>query len=252
MNQSLAFEQTTTFAPETRSRPAADHQAQSHLRVISQCKPANTDVAPFVERRQMDHQKAENAIRSPIVLGFAGLMGGLLLSAVLIVCVAFGLALSEVRWSAASQYCVTTVLIVFGAVGALLYWDTMYASAKFLSYIEPAVERRGDYLHLSSINAFENLRNLATWTPGIAVHGKPIARFPDLANTLQTRPATLIPHEAESKKEHAARAERRFADRLHGRKRLHPRHEVKADNDIGLWGMAGLGWSGVSDQSAQY
>jgi len=120
----------------------------------------------FVERRRTDAVTSYHLIRSPAVLGFVGLVWGLVVSAALIIGVSVGLALSGVSWVVAGQYCVAIILVVFGLVGGLLYWGTRTehpCTARIQRYMESAVERRRHYLYLSSINALENARRLGMW-----------------------------------------------------------------------------------------
>jgi hypothetical protein len=120
----------------------------------------------FVERRRTDAGMSDKRVRSSAVLGFVGLVGGLVVSAVLIIGVSVGLALTGVSWVVAGQYCVAIIFLVFGLVGVLLYWGTrterLY-TAGIQRYMESVVERRRPYLYLSSINALENARRLGMW-----------------------------------------------------------------------------------------
>lgn len=168
-----------TFDPEVAY---ASHDTQSAQAGMRANKRSNTKKSStFVERRQIPPADAECTIRSPAVLGFAGLVGGLLLSAALIMLVALILAIYEAHWSHASQYCVITVLTVFGTAGAMMYWDVAHVRTRILAFIEPVVERRNYYLHLSSLDAFENVRTLNSWLPAAAareatrsVHPRPV------------------------------------------------------------------------------
>ncbi|MBW8329513.1 MAG: hypothetical protein K0M48_10285 [Thiobacillus sp.] len=121
----------------------------------------------FVERRRIDAGASDNLVRSRAVLGFfVGLVWGLVVSAVLIIGVSVGLALTGVSWMVAGQYCVAIIFLVFGLVGVLLYWGTRTecpCTAGIQRYMESAVERRRPYLYLSSINALENARRLGMW-----------------------------------------------------------------------------------------
>lgn len=155
MGPSLTFEPEVAFASHAPQSAQADGRANKRSTAVKS--------STFVERRQIPPADAECTIRSPVVLGFAGLVGGLLLSAALILLVALVLAIYEAHWSHASQYCVVTVLIVFGTAGAMVYWDVAQARARILAFIEPVLERRNYYLHLSSLDAFENVRTLNTW-----------------------------------------------------------------------------------------
>lgn len=117
----------------------------------------------FIERRRTDAGMSNKLVRSRTVLGFVGLVWGLVVSAVLIIGVLFGLALSGVSWMVAGQYCVAIIFLVFGLVGVLLYWVTRTehpGTAGIRRYMESAAERRRPYLYLSSINALENARRL--------------------------------------------------------------------------------------------
>lgn len=164
MSPSLTLEPVVAFAPHD---PLS---AQANVRANNQPNAAKSST--FVERRRLAQADAECTIRSPVVLGFAGLVGGLLLSAALIMLVALVLAIYEARWSNASQYCVITVLIVFGTAGTMLYWDVAHAKTRILAFIEPAIERRNYYLYLSSVDAFENVRTLNSRThPAPALEG---------------------------------------------------------------------------------
>ena len=120
----------------------------------------------FVERRRTDAVTSYRLIRSPAVLGFVGLLGGLVMSAVLIIGVSVALALTGVSWMVAGQYCIAIILLVFGLVGGLLVWGTRTGRpymAEMQRYLESTVERRRHYLYLSSINALENARRLGLW-----------------------------------------------------------------------------------------
>lgn len=155
-------------------------------------------MSPSVERRQMNQLDTACTIRSPAVLGFAGLVGGLLLSAILIVLVALVVAICETRWSNASQYCAIMVFIVFGTAGAVLYWDAADAKTRILALIEPVIERRNDYLHLSSLDAFENLRTLTTWAhAAMPTHDEVAGGHPRRAPVRSVRPDPVpasLPH----------------------------------------------------------
>ena len=124
---------------------------------------SSSPVTSFVERRRQMLAADGASTRPPHVLVFAGTVSGLLLSALLILFSAFVLAFIEVQWANASRYCVTTVLIVFGAAATVLCANVGNAATLLLTRIEPAVERRAYYLHLSALNAFENLRTLEKW-----------------------------------------------------------------------------------------
>ena len=130
---------------------------------------SSSPITSFVERRRQMLAADGASTRPPHVLGFAGMVSGLLLSALLILFSAFVLAFIEVQWANASRYCVTTVLIVFGAAAAVLCANVGNAATLLLTRIEPAVERRAHYLHLSALNAFENLRTLEKWRQTTAV-----------------------------------------------------------------------------------
>ena len=156
MSQSLTLEQAAAFAPHRSFQPSC---AATRTR-----SPGSTaTVLPFVERRQADQLTAAGPVRSPLVLTFAGVMSGLLLSAILIALVALVLTVCAVSWSNASQHCIATVIFVFGTAGLVLYWDAAHAQTRILAWIEPAIERRAYYLHLSSLDALENIRNLNNW-----------------------------------------------------------------------------------------
>ncbi|MBT9568588.1 MAG: hypothetical protein IV085_09855 [Thiobacillus sp.] len=156
MTPSLTLEQAASFVPH---RPAPPAQVATPA-----LPPTRTaTVLSFVERRQADSLVAAHSIRSPVVLTFAGVMGGLLLSALLIALVAIVLAVCAVSWPNASRHCIATVVFIFGTAGLVLYWDAAHTQARLLAWIERAIERRGYYLHLSSLDALENVRNLNNW-----------------------------------------------------------------------------------------
>lgn len=108
----------------------------------------------------------DTEVRSPVVLGFVGVMWGLLLSAILTLVVSAGLALAGVSWMAAGPYCAALILLVFGLVGLALYRGARVGHPSVTGmerYLEAAVERRRQYLYLSSVNALENARRLGVW-----------------------------------------------------------------------------------------
>lgn len=143
--------------PRTAARAGAVAVAGAPVAQRPQSDPVRT------ERREIDQRASAHAIRSPAVLGFAGVVAGLLLSAGLIALVAGVLALCQVAWHDASQYCAVTVLAVFGTAAAVLYRDAAGSDSRLLGYIELRCERRRDPMHLSSIDALENLRNANNW-----------------------------------------------------------------------------------------
>ncbi len=164
MNAPLPIDQTALFAGIAGN-------------VADACAGPKTAAAPrdgsdsgkrpgFVERRRTGAVTSYRLIRSPAVLGFVGLVGGLVMSAVLIIGVSVALALTGVSWMVAGQYCIAIILLVFGLVGALFYWGTRTEhpyTAGIQRYMESAVERRRQYLYLSSINALENARRFGMW-----------------------------------------------------------------------------------------
>lgn len=120
----------------------------------------------FVERRRPEAATRDTEVRSPVVLGFVGVMWGLLLSAILTLVVSAGLALAGVSWMAAGPYCAALILLVFGLVGLALYRGARVGHPSVTGmerYLEAAVERRRQYLYLSSVNALENARRLGVW-----------------------------------------------------------------------------------------
>lgn len=170
MNQSLALESVKD--PATVRRGGREIATTRARRVAA--RPAAT--ASFVERRRAEVAESRNAVRPPLVLGFAGVVSGLMLSAALILGIAVLMALLEVRWSNASHYSVVAVLVVFGGAGIALYWDVGEVATRLMAKIEPAVERRVHYLHLSSLDALENLRSLE--------HSTRTVSTPTIANAL--------------------------------------------------------------------
>lgn len=139
----------------------------------------------FVERRRPDMGMSDSEGRSPAVLGFVGLVWGLVVSAVLTLGVSAGLALAGVNWMAAGHYCAAIILLVFGLVGMVLYWGTRAehpSVAGIQRFMEATVERRRQYLYLSSINALENARRFGMWglrieePRGVAAVSRPPAR----------------------------------------------------------------------------
>ncbi len=164
MNAPLPVDLTTSFANDgpnvagVRAYPVTLRAVPA--RSVNERQPA------FVERRRPDAETANSALRSPVVLGFVGVMWGLLLSAILTLVVSAGLALAGVSWMAAGPYCAALILLVFGLVGLALYWGTRAGHpsvAGMERYLEAAVERRRQYLYLSSVNALENARRLGVW-----------------------------------------------------------------------------------------
>lgn len=164
MNAPLPFDQTASFAGVAHSvagacaGPMTPHPLRD--------RSGHGKHLDFVERRRTDAGMSDNLVRSRAVLGFVGLVWGLVVSAVLIIGVSVGLALTGVSWMAAGQYCVAIILLVFGPVGIVLYWGTRTehpCTAGIQRYMESAVERRRPYLYLSSINALENARRLGMW-----------------------------------------------------------------------------------------
>lgn len=161
MNHSLALEPATALSPGRRPEARQPSPLPTDRRPAQPvARPAPSAV--FVERRAQALADRPAAIRSPIVLGFAGMVGGMLLSAALIVAIALVLAWIEVRWANAISYSLATVVVVFGSAAAALYWDIGQAATRLLARIEPVVERRAYYFHLSALNAFDNLRTLET------------------------------------------------------------------------------------------
>lgn len=204
MNPSLAIAPAASHSPASGRHPAA--------------RPVVATA--FVERRCLIDTEGPTAIRTPLVLGFAGVVSGLLISAGLIVAIAFVLALLEVRWSNASHYSLGVVLVVFGAAAAVLHWNIGDATTRLLASIEPTVERRAYYLHLSSLNAFENLR--------VVEH----ARLPAAnATTLEpSLPATQVAD--------ATRTQRRPSQPVHRvpmHQRFYSQHEAKARAPMNNW-----------------
>lgn len=164
MNAPLPVDLTTSFANDgpnvagVRAYPVTLRAVPTHA--AKERQPA------FVERRRPEAGTADNALRSPVVLGFVGVVWGLLLSAILTLVVSAGLALAGVSWMAAGPYCAALILLVFGLVGLALYWGTRAGHpsvAGMERYLEAAVERRRQYLYLSSVNALENARRLGVW-----------------------------------------------------------------------------------------
>lgn len=186
MSHSLPLAQATAFAPHRAAQPVQTSAHGKH-------RAAGVSSTPFIERRQMAQLNAERSLRSPVVLAFAGVVGGLLLSAALIVLVAVVLMVCAVSWPAASQHCIATVVFVFGTAGLVLYWDVAHAQAKMLDYMEPVIERRAYYLHLSSLDALENLRNLNNWARlGMPAQGETSSRQVRPACVRSIQPETAV------------------------------------------------------------
>ncbi|NDP48239.1 MAG: hypothetical protein GZ085_07580 [Sulfuriferula multivorans] len=195
MNPPLSLKDVVAFAPPdhvddyANTRHAGAHEMQTHFTETPPACADNTGAVRFTERRITD--LPNNATRSSGVLGFVGVIGGMLISAVLISGVAAGFAMSGVRWSVAGQYSTASVLVVFISAGALLYWwHALAGSARFLTCIDALVERRRHYLHLSSINTFENMHRLgmlARHENEIATGEQPSMRIPRIVNIQQMR-----------------------------------------------------------------
>ena len=163
MTAPLPFDQTASFAGVALNGAGvcAGPMTPYPLRDRS----GNGEHLDFVERRRTDAGTSDNLVRSRAVLGFVGLVWGLVVSAVLIIGVSVGLALTGVSWMVAGQYCVALIFLVFGLVCVLLYWGTRTeypCTAGILRHMESALERRRN-LYLSSINALENARRLGIW-----------------------------------------------------------------------------------------
>lgn len=223
MNPSLALDPATPVSLEPGRRPGAARPAsnvQALRRPTARIEPA----AAFVERRCMVESSAQSAIRSPLVLGFAGMVGGLMLSAALIVATALVLALLEVRWVNASHYSLAVVLAVFGAAAAALYWNLGETATRVLAWIEPAVERRAYYLHLSSLNAFENLRVVER------AH-RPAANAATLEAPPATTPSAPRPADAPAAQRRSPQSLRRAP--MH--QRFYSQHEAKARAPMNNW-----------------
>lgn len=253
MSHSLSLEQATAFAPHRSAQPVKTTVHGKH-------RPPVATVSPFVERRQMAQLNAERSLRSPVVLAFAGVVGGLLLSAALIVLVAGVLMVCAVSWPAASQHCIATVVFVFGTAGLVLYWDVAHAQAKMLNYMEPIIERRAYYLHLSSLDALENLRNLNNWarlgTPG---QDETPSRQQRRSTVESIQPEPVRAPQPTSERSLAGNradafntGEQQLAAHRYGRKPLDVQEKTPADHDPdrGEWVMPAPGWSGVPGQSA--
>lgn len=164
MNAPLPVDLTTSFA-NADPNVAGVRAYPVTLRALP-VRSADERQPAFVERRRRDAGTAENEVRSPVVLGFVGVMWGLLLSAILTLVVSAGLALAGVSWMAAGYYCAALILLVFGLVGLVLYRGTQAGHPSVTGmerYLEAAVERRRQYLYLSSVNALENARRLGVW-----------------------------------------------------------------------------------------
>jgi len=164
MNAPLPFARTASFAGVALNGagacagPITPHPLRG--------RSGNGKHPDFVERRRTDAGMSDKLVRSPAVLGFVGLLWGLVVSAILIIGVSVGLALTGVSWMVAGQYGVAIILLVFGLVGIVLYWGTRTehpCTAAIQRSMESAVERRRQYLYLSSINALENARRLGMW-----------------------------------------------------------------------------------------
>ena len=165
MNAPLPFDRTSSFADVAPNVAGVcvDPVAPRALRP----RPGVAKHPAFVERRRSAiGTQDDSEVRSPIVLGFVGLVWGLVVSAILTLIVSAGLALAGVSWMAAGHFCAAIILLVFGLVGMVLYWGTR-AEHPFVTgmqrYLEAAVERRRQYLYLSSINALENARRFGLW-----------------------------------------------------------------------------------------
>ena len=164
MNAPLPFDLTTSFA-DVGPNVAGVCVEPVAPRGLSG-RPGVAKPSAFVERRRAASGTEEGLVRSPAVLGFVGVVWGLVLSAILTFGVSAGLALTGVSWMAAGYYCAAIILLVFGLVGIVLYWGTRAehpSVAGMERYLEAAVERRRQYLYLSSINALENARRLGMW-----------------------------------------------------------------------------------------
>ena len=143
MNAPLPFDLTTSFADVGPNVIGAcvEPVAPRGLRG----RPSVAKPSAFVERRRAASGTEEGLVRSPAVLGFVGVVWGLVLSAILTFGVSAGLALTGVSWMAAGYYCAAIILLVFGLVGIVLYWGTRAehpSVAGMERYLEAAVERR--------------------------------------------------------------------------------------------------------------
>ena len=196
MNAPLPFDQTASFAGVAHSVAGACAGPMTPYPLRD--RSGHGKHPDFVERRRTDAGMSDNLIRSRAVLGFVGLVWGLVVSAVLIIGVSAGLALTGVSWMVAGQYCVAIILLVFGLVGIVLYWGTRTehpCTAGIQRYMASAVERRRPYLYLSSINALENARRLGMWErQGLGVRScllpPPITLLPPAAGSPpDSRPA---------------------------------------------------------------
>lgn len=161
MTAPLPFDLTSSFADlgPCVARVCADP-------VALRGRPGVAKPPAFVERRRVASGTEDGLVRSPAVLGFVGVVWGLVLSAILTFCVSVALALTGVSWLAAGPYCAAIILLVFGLVGIVLYWGTRAehrSVAGMERYLEATVERRRQYLYLSSVNALENARRLGMW-----------------------------------------------------------------------------------------
>lgn len=168
MNAPLPFDRTSSFADVVPNVAGVcvDPVAPRALRP----RPGVAKHPAFVERRRSALGTPDSEVRSPIVLGFVGLVWGLVVSAILTLVVSAGLALAGVSWMAAGHFCAAIILLVFGLVGMVLYWGTRAehpSMAGIQRYMEAAVERRRQYLYLSSVNALENARRFGVWAQRI-------------------------------------------------------------------------------------
>lgn len=122
MNAPLPFVLTSSFADvgTNVAGVCVDPMAPLGLRD----RPGNGKHPAFVERRRPDTGMSDSEVRSPAVLGFVGLVWGLVVSAVLTLGVSAGLTLAGVSWMAAGHYCAAIILLVFGLVGMVLYRGT--------------------------------------------------------------------------------------------------------------------------------
>lgn len=164
MNAPLPVDLTTSFA-NAGPNVAGGRAYPVTLRAVP-ARSVNQRQPAFVERRRPDADTTNSALRSPVVLGFVGVMWGLLLSAILTLVVSAGLALAGVSWMAAGPYCAALILLVFGLVGLALHRGARVGHPSVTGmerYLEAAVERRRQYLYLSSVNALENARRLGVW-----------------------------------------------------------------------------------------
>ncbi len=111
-------------------------------------------------RRASDQVNIENAwLSSRLALGFTGMMLGLLVSTGLILCIAAGLVIAEVRWEKAAGYCSVAVMMTFGVAIALIRWGVIAQHpypAHFIARIEAALEVGPQTADTPSANFFES------------------------------------------------------------------------------------------------